>query len=316
MRIETMRRIGKPLVWTLHDMWAFTGGCHYAGSCEGYQARCGACPQLRSGSPGDLSRRIWRRKERAWGGLPMVVVTPSRWLARCAERSSLFRERRVEVIPYGLDLDRFRPVDRSIARSILALPQDKRLILFGAMSSTSDERKGFRHLAAAMKALAAEDPPADTELVVFGASRPAEPPELGFPVHYLGHLHDDISLALVYAAADLFVAPSTEDNLPNTVMEATACGTPTVAFDIGGMPDLVEPDRTGYLARPFDDGELAFGIRTMLGDREALAARGAMARAKAEREFPRELQARRYAALYGELCTPGGRADVLSAAGQ
>jgi glycosyltransferase involved in cell wall biosynthesis len=299
--LMSVGRFNAPLVWTLHDQWAFTGGCHYDQECGGYRVACGACPQLGSSRPNDLTRLVLFLKHKLWHNLDITIVTPSRWLASCARASALFRRQRIEVIPYGLDLAQYRPMSRHAARDMLALPLNKKLVLFGAMSSTSDPRKGFHYLQPSLQQLAAQGWNERAEAVIFGASRPEHDPDMGLPAHYTGRLHDDISLALLYAAADVFVAPSVQDNLPNTVMEALACGTPCVAFDIGGMPDMIEHERNGYLARPFETGDLAHGISWVLEDDERHQRLAHRARQKAEHEWPLELQAQRYLALYTEV---------------
>ncbi len=301
VRIETIAKLGRPIVWTLHDMWAFTGGCHYDDNCGRYVESCGACPQLKSNRSLDLSRWIWRRKFHAWKNIPLTIVTPSQWLAKCAASSSLFKDLRVEVIPNGVDIQRYKPVDRQIVRSLIGLPQNKHLVLFGAIKATSDRRKGFYFLQAALENLCQSGWQNKLELVVIGASQPEKEIHLGFKTHYLGKLNDDISLAQVYAAADVFVAPSVQDNLPNTVIEAIACGTPSVAFKIGGMPEIIEHHANGYLAQPFEIEDLAKGIVWILENQDRHQKLGDRARTKARQEFSQELQARRYASVYTEL---------------
>jgi glycosyltransferase involved in cell wall biosynthesis len=298
LRIETLKRFGLPLVWTLHDSWAFTGGCHVPFDCARYRDACGVCPLLGSGRARDLSRRVLDRKKRAWRGLNLTVVTPSRWLAECASSSSLFRDTRIDVIPNGLDLNRFRPVEKGIARDILSLPQDRKLILFGGMHGTADPNKGFQLLVEALRGLAAEGWGDRAEALVFGGHEPESRPDLGLKVRYLGCLRDEITMGLLYAAADVFVAPSIQENLPNTVMEAAACGTPSVAFAVGGLPELVEHCRTGYLARPFLTEDLGRGISWTLEDGARLKELSLAARKKVEREFALERTAGRYADLY------------------
>lgn len=301
LKIETLAKLTQPLVWTLHDMWPFTGGCHYSQECDRYADSCGACPILHSDRNGDLSRWIWQRKAKAWKDLNLTIVTPSSWLAKCASSSSLFKNLRVEVIPNGLDTRKYKPVQRQIAREILDLPQDKYLVLFGAMYASSARRKGFHLLGPALQSLSQSGWQDKIELAVFGASEPTEPIELGFKSHYLGKLSDEISLALVYAAADVFVAPSLQDNLPNTVMEAIACGTPCVAFNIGGMSEMIEHQVNGYLAQPYQIDDLAQGIAWVIENRERHQKLCDRAREKAEQEFTLEIQARRYESVYQEL---------------
>lgn len=300
VQIETLSKFRCPLVWTLHDMWAFTGGCHYSGECDRYTTSCGYCPQLHSSKDRDLSRWVWHRKSKAWKQLNLTIVTPSQWLAECARTSSLFQSARIKVIPNGLDTRRYRPINRCLARELLHLPQDKHLILFGSMSGTSDQRKGFHLLQPALQQLSRTEWSKQLALIVFGEAAEI-PPELGFEIHYLGKLSDDLSLALTYAAAAAFVAPSVQDNLPNTVMESLACGTPCVAFNIGGMGDLIEHQQNGYLARPYAIDDLARGIVWVLENQNRHQALSKRAREKVEQEFSLETQAHRYLALYDEI---------------
>jgi glycosyltransferase involved in cell wall biosynthesis len=301
LNIETIAKFNKPLVWTFHDMWAFTGGCHYNQECDRYTKSCGSCPQLNSHTNTDLSRWIWHRKAKSWKNLNLTIVTPSRWLANCAKSSSLFQDRQIEVIPYGLDIQTYRPINKQFARELLQLPQDKQLVLFGSLQATSDKRKGFHLLQPALSELSSSGWQDKLELVVFGASKPENSINFGFKSHYLGSLNDDLSLALAYSAADVFVAPSLQDNLPNTVMESIACGTPCVAFDIGGMPDMIEHQKNGYLAKAFKIEDLANGIAWIIENKERHQKLSYNAREKTEQEFALEIQAKRYLSIFQSL---------------
>ena len=262
--IEAIRDVGVPIVWTLHDMWAFTGGCHYAGKCIKYQARCGACPQLNSGVVDDLSWNVWNRKNRSWGDVKFEVVTPSNWLGECARSSTLFGSRNISVIPYSINLDVFTVLDQILYRKKLGLPRDKKLILFGAASHLSDRRKGFDLLLSALGHLKTQDLHQNLHLVVFGSDTlPPVVGDLGYTSQCMGKLTREEDIAALYGACDVFAAPSREDNLPNTVIESLACGTPVVAFDTGGMPDMIEHLRVGYLAKPFDIQDFAKGIHQL-----------------------------------------------------
>jgi len=301
MRIETLPRLRQPVVWTLHDMWAFSGGEHYVGDSRRYIDGYTAANRPPRESGVDVHRWIWRRKRKAWAGLEdrVVIAAPSRWMADCARQSALFRDFRVEVLPNGIDHERFHPVEHAVARRILGLPEDRKLILFGAGSATSDRRKGFHLLVEALQKLEARVNPAAYELVVFGASAGDNPCTM--KTHYLGRLEDEISMALVYAAADVFVAPSLEDNLPNTVLESLACGTPVVAFDTGGIPDMVEHEVNGYLAACFDVDDLANGLVRVLEDNERWRQLADAGRRKVVRQFTLQASARNYLGLYEEL---------------
>jgi glycosyltransferase involved in cell wall biosynthesis len=300
LQIETLAKLGKPIVWTLHDMWAFTGGCHYDDGCDRYQNSCGICPQLGSRKDYDLSRWIWRRKAKTFKGIDMTIVSPSRWLGECAKNSTLFKHTRVEVIPNGIDTQVYRPMDKQTAREALRLPQDKQLILFGSLNATSDKRKGFHLLQAALKQLSHSDFDHAPELVIFGDREPNNPPDFGFKVHYLGSFSDDLSLAFVYSAADVFVLPSVQENLANTIMEALACATPCIAFDIGGMPDMLEHQSNGYLAKPFNIDDLAQGISSVLKS-QSYPSLSEHSRKTVLDKFSLETQAKNYASLFSEI---------------
>jgi len=292
---------GTPVVWTLHDSWAFTGGCHVPGHCTKYRQQCGLCPQLNSREGDDLSRHTWERKNLLWTETPLTIVTPSDWLARCARDSSLFKTRRVEVIPNGIDTSRMAPMPRDEARAELALPQDKKLILLCAMNAVQDTNKGFRHLEEALRKLAGTGWRDRVELVVVGQAAPPTPVDTGVPTRFLGVLKGEEAMRRVYSAADLTVLPSLQENLPNSIMESMACGTPVTAFGIGGIPQLVEHDVTGYLARPQDDADLAAGLEYILSDSARRDRMGMQARLKIEREFDTRLTAKRYHDLYEQL---------------
>ena len=282
-------------------MWPMTGGCHYSKDCDRYKRNCGNCPQLHSTKENDLSRKTWKRKQKAWNNLNITIVTPSMWLAKCARESSLFRNSRIEVIPYGLDTNIYKPIAKKIARDLLGLPQDKQLILFLSLAATSDKRKGFHLLQAALKKLSQESLNNHLEIMVVGASKPKTLPDFGFKSHYLGTLNDDLTLALAYSAADVFVAPSIQDNLPNTVMEAIACGIPCVAFEIGGMPDMIDHKQNGYLAKPYCTDDLSQGISWILEDSNHYQQLSISARQKTEQQFSQTIQANRYLSLFEEL---------------
>jgi glycosyltransferase involved in cell wall biosynthesis len=301
MRLETLRRFNVPIVWTMHDSWAFTGGCYLPGDCTRFRESCGTCPVLGSDREDDLSRRIWLRKQDAWQGLNLTIIAPSRWMAACAQASSLFRNTRVEVIPNGINVQIYKPLDKHTAREQFSLPSDKKLVLFGAKGTTSDRNKGFHLLAETMRELAAGSGRGTIELVIFGSADPDKLADLGFTAHYVGWQHDDVSLARLYSAADVFVLPSIQESLGYTVMEAMACGTPCVAFNQGGVPDLIDHQQNGYLAQPFDPSDLAKGITWLLEDGDRRKALSLQARQKVEQEFAIEKVSGRHLTLYREL---------------
>jgi glycosyltransferase involved in cell wall biosynthesis len=298
---ENLPGVRAPIVWTLHDQWAFCGGEHYTGDDRRFQA--GYCADNRPADEGgiDVNRWVWHRKRRAYARIErLIAVAPSRWLKDLAATSLLLGDRPIVHIPYGIDHRRFQPIDRSLARNLLGLPQDRRIILFGAFGGINNPRKDFQLLAAALRAGAAAGEFKGSELVIFGSGAEGVAPEIGVPVRSLGVLHDDISLALTYSAADVYVATTTADNLPLSVMEAMACGTPVAGVAIGGMADLVRDGETGRLVER-EPAALAAALGWMLADRERLARLGATARTVIENEFTSERQAAQYRALYQEL---------------
>jgi glycosyltransferase involved in cell wall biosynthesis len=220
------------------------------------------------------------------------------------------------VIPNGIDTSRYRPIDRSVARDLLQLPQTRHLVLFGALAATSDRRKGFHLLQLTLQRLSQAGWGDRLELVVVGADAPQHPPEFGLKVHYLGQVQDDLSLAMIYSAADVCILPSIQENLSNMVMESLACGTPCVAFDIGGMPDLIEHQRNGYVAQPYAIEDLAQGIAWVLDSRERCSQLGQRARQKVEQEFTQVLQAQRYQALFAEILQEQEHASIGQRLGQ
>ena len=206
LQVETLAKFNRPLVWTLHDSWAFTGGCHVPFDCTKYRQSCGACPVLGSSREKDLSSRTWKRKEKAWRDLDLTVVAPSRWLADCTRSSSLLGKARVEIIPNGLDLEIFSPLDKKLARNLLGLPADKKIILSGAIRATSDLNKGFHLLKSALQAFGKNS--SDAMAFIFGNEDVSMMPDLGMPTVYSGRINDDKYLAAIYSAADVLVVPS------------------------------------------------------------------------------------------------------------
>lgn len=299
--ISLIPYIKQPIIWTLHDSWPFTGGCHIPYECKKYENHCGQCPHLQSKSEKDLSYKIWKRKFKSFRNANLTIVTPSRWLADCAKRSSLFKNFRIEVIPNGIDTNKFKSIDKTFARNVLGLSKDKKYILFGAMNSTSDPNKGFQFLQPALQKLATLSNIDDIELIVFGASEPKEKPNLGFKVNYLGRIHDDLTLSIVYSAADVFVAPSIMENLPNTVIESLACGTPCVAFNIGGLKDMIDHKKNGYLAQPYNIEDLSYGILFTILDEERRIKMQKVAREKVKENFNILDISKKYMNLYSNI---------------
>ncbi len=286
----------KHLVWTLHDMNPFTGGCHYSGKCERYKKRCGACPQLGSTSDNDLSRQIWNRKNYTFQNLDVKIVAPSKWLAECASKSSLMSRCSVQVIPNGFPLEIFKQYNKTEIRKSLKIPNNAKVILFGA-ASLNNERKGFRYLLEALNNFSHQKDN-DIILLTFGQFPASLQNPSKFPIYNLNVISSEYQLALAYSAADVFVIPSLEDNLPNTVIEAMSCGVPVVGFNVGGIPDMVEHKKNGYLAKPQNTLSLAEGIEWILSSPERHSQLSKRCREKVERQFDLSIQAQAYKQLY------------------
>ncbi|NCU32374.1 MAG: glycosyltransferase [Candidatus Moranbacteria bacterium] len=301
VKIEELEKIQKPIVWTLHDAWPFTGGCHYPGVCDHFMRHCGACPLLGSTNENDVTSKVYRRKNMAWKKINMTVVAPSEWLAGLARKSALFKNKNVICIPNGIDTQEYKPIDKAVARSLLGISTKKKVIAFGAMSATSDPRKGFGLLIESLKWVKDNIPGDNIQIVIFGSEKSSQSPDFGFETKYFGNLHDDYSLIALYSAADVFIAPSQEENLSNAVMEALSCGTPVVAFNIGGMPDMIEHKKNGYLAKPFSVEDLGSGIKWIFSDNERYEFLKKNAREKVLHEFSLQLIAEKHMNLYRKL---------------
>ncbi|MEN9213776.1 MAG: glycosyltransferase family 4 protein [Gloeomargarita sp. DG02_5_bins_242] len=287
------RLTDKPVVWTLQDMWAMTGGCHYTQGCDLFMTQCGRCPQLNSSHPKDLSRRVWQRKKRAWQHFCPVIITPSSWLAHAVQKSPLLGHCQVKIIPNGLDTNRYRPIPKPIAREVLQLPQDKKIILTGGVSLLKEPHKGWDLLCETARRLTSQQ---EMFWVIFGQQ--TAPGLEGLPVHCLGALADDIALALTYSAADVMVVPSRQEAFGQVATEAMACGTPVAAFSGTGVQDIVDHQVNGYLAQPFDPQSLAEGIQWVLA---AGATLGECARQKAEQAFSLPVVVQKHLELYQSL---------------
>ncbi len=293
--IRHLKKIKKPIVWTMRDMWPMTGGCHYALTCDHYIYGCGKCPQLNSRLEYDLSRLIFKRKQHY---IPpnTKLVGISRWLSDCARKSALFHDYDIRTIHNNINTRKFFPVPKPIARQMVGLPLEKPVLLVGAQH-VNDFYKGFDIYLRAI-------PKLDSKplLLFFGNLSDAliEPFKLDFM--NLGFLHDTISLRLAYSAADLFVAPSRMDAFGKTLAEAMACGTPVVCFDATGPGDIVDHMKNGYKATPFEPEDLARGIEWVLGHPEPeVLSRNA--REKVLRNFDHLVVAMKHIELYREILT-------------
>lgn len=311
LSIEEIGQIDRPVVWTLHDMWTFCGAEHYVPDEPGARFRTGYDAGNRTKGEGgpDMNRSVWLRKRHAWKR-PMTLVCPSRWMAECAYASVLCRDWPIHRIANPLDLERWKPLPKAQARTLLGLPLDNKIMLFGAIGGERDRRKGSDLLRAVLHELKKFG--AEAHLAVFGQSGPVNPEPFPFPVTYLGRLQDDLSMILAYNAADVMLVPSRQDNLPQTAVEAHACGIPVVAFDVGGLSDIVGDRQTGFLAPAFDVRQFAGSVAMLLSDDPLRREMSLAARASALEIFAAPLVARAYVELYAQVLSGGSGAGHLT----
>lgn len=289
-----------PVVWRMSDMWALTGHCAYSGDCERWRTGCGECPDLATWPAlgRDTTAKLWRLKDDLYRQSRITIVAPSSWTERLAKESPLLNRFPVRRIPNGIDLERFRPRDAAGARAALGLDPQARVILFMAHGLDANARKGSEDAIEALRRLGARP---NTMVLLAGEGGQSWAGRLPLPVRPLGFIADEEKLALVHASADLLLAPSRVENLPNTVLEALASGTPVVAADAGGMRDAVRHRETGWLAPVGEPAALAEGIKQLLDDEPLRRRMATESRRLAEREFAREAEVARFEALYGEI---------------
>jgi len=296
--IEDIAKIKAPIVWSLHDMWAFTGGCHYDEECKGYEKECGNCKVLGSDKEKDLSRKIFNRKQKVFSQKKdIIIVGLSSWLNESSKNSTLLKDKKHINLPNPIDTNLFKPYDKNSSREFWDLPKNKKLILYGAMGATSDPRKGFKELSEALQKLEKSD---DIELVVFGSDRPQNSPEFGFKTTYVGNVSDDISLIKLYSTVDVMIVPSLQENLSNAIMESLSCGIPVVGFNIGGNNDMIKHEQNGYLAKSYDATDLKDGIEWILNspNYDELSTN---ARDKVKKEFNSKIVVKKYVKFYNEV---------------
>ncbi len=301
--VERILVSGKRVVVTMHDMWYFTGVCHYSGACERYKVACHDCPLMgghRRLVP-DWSERQFRYKYKMYARARVTFVGCSQWIAGLASASALTVGQRVVHVPNAIDTELFCPADMDVARSSLGLPAGKRLVLFSSQRIT-DPRKGFRLLASALDLLKQEEPElfGQLELVVVGGDSEKVRDEVCLPVHAVSYVESEVQMVQLYNAVDLYVTPSLQDNLPNTIVEALACGTPCVGFRVGGIPEMIDHQRCGYVATYRDARDLACGIAWTL-DEGRQAELSANARDKALTTYSEKQVANRYKEIYQSL---------------
>lgn len=297
--IKDLAKITKPLVWTLHDCWPFTGVCHYFYDCTRYKQSCGCCPHLASNIEKDLSHKVWQKKMEVFSKLNIHVVCPSNWLAQAARKSTIFKQFPVLVIPNPLDTDFYTPGSKVDACKVLSISPDKIYILYGAMNAIKDRNKGFDELKSCLQYFEKQFDTKDIEVLIFGSNEKAQLQLNHIPTTDLGMLNDQ-QLRAAYRASSVMVTPSLSENLSNIIMESLSCGTPVVGFDIGGNSDLIEHKRNGYLAKSIDTEDLAQGINYCLTNNTDSTLSDA-ARTKVLKCFNTDVVGRLYTELYKQM---------------
>jgi len=307
LSIKSLRKLfatGKPIVWTFHDMWPFTGGCHHSGECENYQIACGNCKFLAKPSDQDISRSGWLAKKETYLPDNFAAVGCSQWLTKRARSGSLLQGFNVTSIPNPIDTALFTVMSKTEARKQLNLPVDKHLILFAAMRVNA-AGKGFDYFLKALHLLKEKNAELarNTELIVFGEADEQTLQLLPFPTHNLGRLTKMEKISLAYNAASVFVIPSLEENLPNTIMEAMACGTPAVGFRIGGIPEMIDHQQNGYLSDYRSVESLSDGIQWVLvNNKDGMLSDSA--RQKVVSTYSEQTVSAQYFELYKSLLNP------------
>lgn len=272
LSLKDIRRIiesGKPIVWTMHDMWPFTGICHYAGDCTKYTTQCNNCPALFKGSSDDLSFQTYLKKERMYKDANITFVACSQWLENMAKKSALINKQTITNIPNAINTNLFKPRKQQEVREKYQLPLDKKLLLFGSVK-ISDKRKGIDYLVEACKILCSNHPEFCKNLgvVVFGKESEQYASLFPFPIYSMNYVSNEKELVDIYNAVNLYVTPSLQDNLPNTIMEAMACGVPCVGFNVGGIPEMIDHLHNGYVAEYKSAEDFANGIYWTLTEGE------------------------------------------------
>ncbi|MDR3119545.1 MAG: glycosyltransferase family 4 protein [Mediterranea sp.] len=304
LSLKDLRKIfqsGKPVVWTMHDMWPCTGICHHARECGKYQTECHECPFLYRGGTKDLSYRVFRKKKKLYRIAPITFVACSQWLKGLAQKSALLVGHNVINIPNPINTNLFKPGNRNVAREKLNLPKDMPLILFGSVK-IKDERKGVAYFAEACNLLAAKHPELKEKLgvVVFGHHSDYLENRLPFRVYALNYVKSEHDMTGIYNAVNLYATPSLEDNLPNTIMEAMACGVPCVGFNVGGIPEMIDHLHNGYVARYKSAEDFANGIYWTLTESEhALLSEQAIR--KVAVAYSERTVAKRYIDMYNKV---------------
>jgi glycosyltransferase involved in cell wall biosynthesis len=300
--ISKIMNSGKPVVVTMHDMWYFTGICHYSAECDKYTTECKCCPLLYGGgSKKDLSNKTFNKKQNIYSNVNVTFVGCSKWLTSLARKSKLFEGQKVVSIPNAINTNMFHRIDKQQAKANHNLPEDKRLILFGAKRIT-DERKGFKYLVEACNIIKSRYPEKAKKLaiVVVGAESETVDSQIPLDVHSVRYISEERDMVELYNAVDLYVTPSLQDNLPNTIVEAMACGVPCVGFNVGGIPEMIDHLHNGYVAEYCNAEDFANGILWAL-DSNNYDELCEIAEKKAKQTYSEKNVAEQYLKIYNEV---------------
>lgn len=300
--IRKILQSGKPVVWTMHDMWPCTGICHHARKCDKYHQECHHCPYIyKGGGKKDLSNQVFKKKKEIYQLAPVTFVTCSRWLKDRAFQSALLNGHTIIDIPNPINTGLFKPQDSLTARNRTGLPTDKKLILFGSVKVT-DKRKGIDYFVECCKLLAEKYPEMKEELgvVVYGKNSEQLKSLIPFQVYPLNFINTDKDLVNVYNAVDLYVTPSLEENLPTTIMEAMSCGVPCVGFNVGGIPEMIDHLHNGYVAEYKSAEDLANGVIWTLNESEYRTLSEEACR-KAVSNYSESIIAKKYIDVYNKI---------------
>ncbi len=296
--LNELKKIDRPIAWSLHDMWPFTGGCHYDNECGNFIKGCGFCPILFSNKNNDLSRKVFNRKQKAYESISkLTIIGLSRWMTGQASNSKLFKNSNVINLPNCIDTSFYRPLEKEEVRRKFNLPIEKKIILFGAMDATSDKRKGYEYLKKAINQLQISN----IELLIVGNTNDVSKNEFKIQANSIGNVNNDYTLVELFSAADVTIVPSLQENLSNVIMESLSCGTPVIGFNTGGNEDLIEHKQNGYLANLKDANSLQEGIEWVLEDDIRLKLLSKYSREKVLKEFDEEIVTEKYINEYNKL---------------
>jgi glycosyltransferase involved in cell wall biosynthesis len=299
--LDKILKLGKPVVWTCHDQWPFTGGCYYSGTCNNYKTGCGNCPMLKNPSENDLSAKVFQQKKQIFSDHNNLrFVCPSAWLANKGKESEIAKGHGIDVIPNGIDTTLFSPKNTAEIRQKMQIPDSKFVILFAAVN-IQDKRKGFAEFIKLMADLGNKKP--NLFHIIFTGDNQAEMPVNGnFTFQFTGFVSESQKMAEIYSAADLYVTTSNDDNLPTTIMESLACGTPVAAFAVGGIPEMIEEDKTGFLSSVYDTSQLADKIAVFANSEKTNQEKfRSNCRASALVKYEKSVIAKKYAELYVKM---------------